>query len=126
MLDLQAWPVAFGFFLIGFINPDTFSFVQSIQFLAMIILGGLGSITGSIFGAIVFTLLSLQLENVTEIAILGDLLSWISTHIMSLNGLPYVTWIFTGLILILIVVFEPLGLYGIWLRIKLYWKSWPF
>ena len=113
-------------FLIGFINPDTFSFIQSIQFLAIIILGGLGSITGSVLGAIVFTLLSLQLENVTEIPLLGDFLNWISIHLMSLNGLPYVTWMFTGLILILIVVFEPMGLYGIWLRIKLYWKSWPF
>ena len=31
-----------------------------------------------------------------------------------------------GLLIILFMIFEPLGLYGIWLRIRNYWKGWPF
>jgi hypothetical protein len=31
-----------------------------------------------------------------------------------------------GLLIIVFLIFEPLGLYGIWLRIRNYWKGWPF
>ena len=31
-----------------------------------------------------------------------------------------------GLLIILFMIFEPLGLYGIWVRIRNYWKGWPF
>lgn len=111
---------------LSFINPTLFSFLMSILFLAMILVGGLGSIAGSIMGAIVVTFLNLQLENVVEIPLLGDLLKAFSEKFMTLSGISNVALVFMGLILILIVVFEPLGLYGIWLRIKLYWKTWPF
>ncbi|MDQ1335028.1 MAG: branched-chain amino acid transport system permease protein, partial [Thermodesulfobacteriota bacterium] len=41
-------------------------------------------------------------------------------------GLPNIASIIFGLIIILLVVFEPLGLYGFWIRTKIYWKTWPF
>ena len=37
-----------------------------------------------------------------------------------------VGWILIGVVMILVVLFEPLGLYGLWLRTKRYWMSWPF
>ena len=111
---------------LGFINPTLFTFVMSINFLVIIVLGGLGSVTGSIMGAIVLTYLNLQLENIVDIPVIGPLITQFSEAFMSASGIANVTWVFTGLILILVVIFEPLGLYGLWIRTKIYWKRWPF
>jgi branched-chain amino acid transport system permease protein len=113
-------------FVLGFINPGLFSFVLSILFLATVVVGGLGTILGSVFGAVVITFLNLQAESIQFVPLIGDMLIWISRNFMSMSGLPNVSWVLTGLILILIVIFEPLGLYGIWIRIKIYWRTWPF
>jgi branched-chain amino acid transport system permease protein len=105
-------------FLLGFINPSTFNFILSIYFLAFVIVGGLGSIFGSIMGGIVMTWLMLTLDKIQELPHIG-------TALVSF-GLPNVSSIVFGLIIVLIVVFEPLGLYGFWIRTKIYWKTWPF
>jgi len=112
-------------FVIGFINPNSFNFILSILFLAMVVVGGLGSILGSIMGAIVVSFLYLKLEAIQYVPYIGDLLVTISKNWMSLSGLPNVSSIIFGFILIMIVVIEPLGLYGFWIRIKKYWKTWP-
>jgi branched-chain amino acid transport system permease protein len=106
-------------FLLGFINPSTFNFILSIYFLAFVIVGGLGSIFGSIMGGIVMTWLMLTLDKIQELPHIG-------TALVSFSGLPNVSSIVFGLIIVLIVVFEPLGLYGFWIRTKIYWKTWPF
>lgn len=111
---------------LGFINPTLFTFILSIMFLAIVVLGGLGFVAGSVMGAVVMTFLNLQLENVVDIPILGTLVVKFSEMFMMPDGVSNVSWVFTGLILILVVIFEPLGLYGIWLRVKIYWKRWPF
>lgn len=111
---------------LGFINPTLFSFILSINFLVIIVLGGLGSITGSVMGAVVLTYLNLQLENVVDVPILGDVLLRFSELFMTTTGISNVSWFLTGFILILVVLYEPLGLYGLWLRTKIYWKRWPF
>lgn len=113
-------------FVIGFINPGQFNFVLSIIYLATVVVGGLGTILGSVLGAVFITFLNLQMENIQHLFLIGDVLMWISQNFLSVSGIPNVHWVFTGFILILIVVFEPLGLYGIWLRIKIYWMRWPF
>ena len=113
-------------FLLGFINPSTFNFILSIYFLAFVIVGGLGSIFGSIMGGIVMTWLMLTLDKIQELPHIGSALLSFSERWMSLTGLPNVASIVFGLIIILIVVFEPLGLYGFWIRTKIYWKTWPF
>ena len=113
-------------FVIGFINPGSFNFILSILFLAMVVVGGLGSIFGSIVGAIVIAFLNLKLDAIQYIPYVGDFLVMISKNWMSLSGLPNVSSIVFGFILIIIVVIEPLGLYGLWIRIKKYWKTWPF
>lgn len=111
---------------LGYISPTNFNFIHSITFLAIIVLGGLGIVTGSILGAIVFTYLNLQLQNIVDVPFIGPALKQFSESFMTVSGISNVSWVFTGLILILVVLFEPLGLYGIWLRVKLYWKRWPF
>ena len=113
-------------FYLGFINPNLFSLIVSIMALATIVLGGLGFVTGSIMGAVVMTYLNLQLENITEVPLIGPVLVAFSEAFMTPSAIANVSWVFTGLILILVVLFEPLGLYGIWLRVKIYWKTWPF
>lgn len=113
-------------FLLGFINPSTFNFILSIYFLAFVIVGGLGSIFGSIMGGIVMTWLMLTLDKVQELPYIGALLIMFSERWMNITGLPNIASVIFGLIIILLVVFEPLGLYGFWIRTKIYWKTWPF
>lgn len=113
-------------FLLGFINPSTFNFILSIYFLAFVIVGGLGSILGSIMGGIIMTWLMLVLDKIQEIPHVGSYLLSFSERWMSVPGLPNVSSIVFGLMIILIVLFEPLGLYGFWIRTKIYWKTWPF
>jgi branched-chain amino acid transport system permease protein len=113
-------------FVLGFINPNSFNFILSILFLAMVVVGGVGSILGSIMGGVIISFLNLKLSAIQDVPLLGDLLKTISQKWMSISGLPNVSNIVFGLILILIVLFEPLGLYGFWIRTKKYWKTWPF
>ena len=111
---------------LGFINPTLFTFILSINFLAIVVLGGLGFVAGSVMGAVVMTYLNLQLENVVDVPLIGSVIKAFSDTFMNASGISNVSWVFTGLILILVIIFEPLGLYGIWIRTKIYWKRWPF
>lgn len=113
-------------FMLGFINPSTFNFILSIYFLAFVIVGGLGSILGSIMGGVVMSWLMLELDKIQELPYLGGVLVAFSDEWMNVAGLPNIASIIFGLIIILLVVFEPLGLYGFWIRTKIYWKTWPF
>ena len=70
--------------------------------------------------------LNLRMAGIPETRLLGPVLEAISEPFLTVSGLPNVGWIFMGLVLILVVVFEPLGLYGLWLRTKKYWMTWPF
>ena len=109
-----------------FVTPGTFSFMMSILFLATVVLGGLGSVTGSVLGAVVMTFLTLQLENIVEIPLIGTLISGFSESFMNPSGIANIRWVLTGLILIGVILFEPMGLNGLWLRVKRYWRLWPF
>ena len=113
-------------FYLQFVTPSTFTLMMSVMFLATVVVGGLGSVTGSILGGIVMTYLSLQLDKVVDVPLLGDLIKSFSNTFMNPSGITNIKWVLTGMILILVVIFEPLGLNGIWLRIKRYWRLWPF
>lgn len=113
-------------FVLGFINPHTFNIMVSILFLAMVVVGGLGSILGSVMGAVLITLLQIKLASISDLAYVGPLLMEISSRFFTESGLPNVQFVVFGLIMVAIVIFEPLGLYGIWIRTKIYWKTWPF
>lgn len=113
-------------FVLGFVNPHTFNIMVSILFLAMVVVGGLGSILGSVMGAVLITFLQIKLASIADLAYLGPLLMDISTRFFTESGLPNVQYVVFGLIMVAIVIFEPLGLYGIWIRTKIYWRTWPF
>lgn len=113
-------------YALGFISPGVFTPTLSILLLSMVVVGGLGTITGSVLGATVVTLLNLQSEKIVELPVLGSIFEWFSANFMSISGLPNINWVFMGLTIILIILFEPYGLFGIWMRIKIYFKTWPF
>ncbi len=104
-----------------FINPESFTFMESIGVLAMVILGGMGSIPGAILGATGVTILNLQLLKGLSLWLnglrqSGAVLSipWLGSY--SLSQLPaqfepakYERMVF-GLILILMMIFRPQGI----------------
>ena len=113
-------------FVLRFIEPELFSLLMSIMFLAMVVVGGLGSIFGSIAGACLLSWLDLELRNILSIPYLGQWLEALSRSYFSITGVSNIQFILYGLIMVLIMLFEPLGLYGFWIRTKLYWRTWPF
>jgi branched-chain amino acid transport system permease protein len=113
-------------FVLRFIEPELFSLLMSIMFLAMVVVGGLGSIFGAIAGACLLSWLDLELRNILSIPYLGVWLETLSRSYFSITGVSNIQFILYGLIMILIMLFEPLGIYGFWIRTKIYWRTWPF
>ena len=113
-------------FVLRFIEPELFSLLMSILFLAMVVVGGLGSIFGAIAGACLLSWLDLELRNILSIPYLGEWLTALSKSYFSITGVSNIQFILYGLIMVLIMLFEPLGIYGFWIRTKIYWRTWPF
>ncbi len=113
-------------FVLRFIEPQIFNLLMSIIFLAMVVVGGLGSIFGSIAGACLLSWLDLELRNILSIPYLGVWLETLSKSFFSITGVSNIQLIIYGSIMVAIMLFEPLGIYGIWIRTKIYWKTWPF
>ena len=96
-----------------YIFPDSFSLFTSIKLLMLVIIGGLGSMSGVIFGAIFMTLLPDGIATLRE---------WLPDVIGNLPGLEPFTF---GLILILFLIFEPQGISGRWQKIRLFLGQFP-
>jgi branched-chain amino acid transport system permease protein len=96
-----------------FISPDAFNILLSIQLLLMVVVGGLGSIHGAIYGAIF-------VGGLPQAIALGR--DYLPAAIAKTPGLEPGLF---GLVMILIVLFEPLGIYGRWLKIKAYFDLFP-
>lgn len=101
----------------GIFNNETFTIIISIQLLLMIVIGGLGSIHGAFFGAMVVALLP------QAIAFGRDHLGSILGATITVPGLE--TALF-GMILIVFILFEPMGIYGRWVKIRTYFELFPF
>ena len=97
-----------------FISPDQFSVLQSIDLLLMIVVGGLGSVHGAFLGAI-FLIVLPQLISLTK-----DSLPDAIALAPGLQSLVY------GSVLIAFVLFEPMGMYGRWLKVRTYFQVFPF
>jgi len=110
---ITGWAGALMGYYAGAFNNETFSLVISITLLMMIVIGGLGSIHGAFLGAIVVAFLPQALSMATDL--LGSS--------VAVPGLE--TGVF-GLILILFILFEPMGLYGRWLKIRTWLELFPF
>jgi branched-chain amino acid transport system permease protein len=105
----------------GYVEPGAFNLLLSVQYIAMILIGGVATISGSILGAFFITLL----PRVTRE--LPSLLPFISST-SGAGGISVfqVEAVLYGLLIIGFLIFEPRGLFGIWIRARNYWKAWPF
>ena len=99
---------------IRFLSPEQFNILQSIDLLLMVVIGGLGSVHGAFLGAI-FLITMPQL-----ISLFKDHLPDAIGQAPGLQGAVY------GLMLILFVLFEPMGLYGRWLKARTWLQLFPF
>jgi branched-chain amino acid transport system permease protein len=105
-----------------YVSPDEWTLFLSIQYIAIIIVGGVGTIFGAVLGALFLGGLPAVIENYSA-SIPG-----VSTHagdagfisVFSLNQAIF------GLLIVLFLVFEPRGLAAMWLRLTAYFKAWPF
>ena len=97
-----------------FISPDQFNLLQSIDLLLMIVIGGLGSIHGVFLGAIFLIMLPQGISAIKE---------FLPEIVGQAPGLKSVIY---GAMLIAFVLFEPLGLYGRWLKVRTYLQMFPF
>jgi branched-chain amino acid transport system permease protein len=112
--------VLYTYFL-GIANYEQFQIGVSIDYLAMIIIGGLGSVLGSIFGAIFVTLLPIVIRLSME-AFGGVFLSQQTV----LNLIPNLRLMMFGALIIFFLVVEPDGLNRLWRNIRSYFRIWPF
>lgn len=101
-----------------FISPEPFGIGLSISYLSMIIIGGLGSVLGAIYGAVFLTILPEVLNIAAQWA--GGFFPNISSSFLAMKGGIF------GLVLVLFLIFEPDGLAHRWRLIKSYWKLYPF
>jgi branched-chain amino acid transport system permease protein len=97
-----------------FLSPEQFSLVQSVDLLLLVVVGGLGFVHGAFLGAI-FLITMPQL-----IAVGKD---WLPPAIGQAPGLQAVIY---GVVLVAFVLFEPMGLYGRWLKIRTWFQLFPF
>ncbi len=112
--------VLYTYFL-GIANYEMFQIVTSIDYLAMIIIGGLGSVLGSVFGAIFVTLLPIVIRYVME-TFGGLVFSAADVR----NIIPNLRLIAFGALIMFFLIVEPEGLNRLWRNIRNYFRVWPF
>src|SRR5216684_8755862 len=101
----------------GFVSIEAFSLFLTIQYVAMIIIGGMGSLLGALLGSVFVTLFPYLIEAALH-ALPGA-----QRYAGELFAVNYAAF---GAVMILFLIFEPLGLVGIWRRLQSYFLLWPF
>ncbi len=101
----------------GFVSAEAFSLFLTIQYVAMVIIGGMGSILGAILGTMFVILFPYCIEWLMEALGLTEALSSV---VFAINYSAF------GLVMILFLVFEPQGLVGMWRRVQAWFLLWPF
>lgn len=103
------------------VEVETFPLDLSIDFVAIIIIGGLGSVHGAIFGALlVFGVPFLVTELTRTLPRDSWLAELVGSEIYNINRILY------GLAIIAFLLFEPRGLAHIWERTRAWFQLWPF
>jgi branched-chain amino acid transport system permease protein len=97
---------------------ERFTLDVSILYLAMIIVGGLGSVAGSIYGAVFMIALPAYIRDLSNT--FGGSLEFVARE------LPAIQQLIFGAVIILFLIFEPRGIARIWQRSKDYFRLWPF
>lgn len=97
-----------------YLAPDVFGVLESLKLMLMIVVGGLGSILGAILGAVFISILPVALS------FLKDVLPASVGQTAGLEPLLF------GLIIVLVIVFEPLGIYGRWMKLRFFFETFPY
>lgn len=133
---------------VGSVIPERWDLFLSVEFIAIVLIGGAGTVTGTLLGAAFVIILprvvqdfTLWVQGVVDAGdspmatVLDFVVATDSSDFGLVNTLPGVgpglsvfqlNQVIYGLLIIGFLIFEPLGLYGIWIRIRNYWKGWPF
>jgi branched-chain amino acid transport system permease protein len=101
----------------GFVSVEAFSIFLAIQYVAMVIIGGMGSVVGALLGAVFVVLFPYVIEGAMEALGLTERLASV---VFAVNYAGF------GLVMILFLVLEPQGLVGIWRRTQNWLLLWPF
>lgn len=105
-----------------FVSVEAFGILFSIQFLGMVIIGGLGSVSGSLMGAAFMVLLPEVVEGGV-----GLLSGSVIDHALKLgDSIAFLREMVIGAVIILFLIFEPDGLAHRWKLTKAYWKLYPY
>jgi branched-chain amino acid transport system permease protein len=120
---------------IGFLAPDIFSILLSIQFLLMVVVGGLGSLHGALYGAVFVAMLPVLISEARD-----NVPQW-AGHVATALGRDVGNAVYLaldrfvkqpglepgifGLILVLFILFEPLGIYGRWRKLQVFFSTFP-
>ena len=105
---------------VGRIVAEQWNLFLSIDLLAVVVIGGSATLTGTIIGAAFVVLLPRLLEALT-----GVIPGLSSSGGGFLNVFQLQTIVF-GVLIIVFITVEPRGLYGLWVRVRNYFKAWPF
>ncbi|WP_407518564.1 branched-chain amino acid ABC transporter permease [Methylobacterium oryzisoli] len=105
-----------------FVSVEGFGILLSIQFLGMIIIGGLGSIMGTLMGTAFMVMVPEAMGWLTD-ALRG---SPVDRALSLKDNLSFLREMAIGLVIVLFLIFEPDGLAHRWRQIKAYWKLYPF
>ena len=98
---------------------ENYEISKSFIFVAMIIVGGLGSVSGAVYGAVFMTWVPAYITRI------GQSLQE-SNFSFLVRKLPAVQLTLFGLVLVVFLLFEPRGLARLWQRAKDYFRIWPF
>lgn len=132
----------------GKLPAGQFSLALSVEFIAILLIGGVGTISGTVLGSFFVVLLPKLVEEFTgwladkaggtglgskaaDVVIssgtgnFGPISSATQTPGYPLNTFDW-NLVLYGVLIIVFLIFEPLGLFGIWIKIRNYWKRWPF
>lgn len=107
-------------YYILFINPDLFGLTLSVAYIAMIIVGGMGSVTGSIVGAVFMTLLPEGVRVGVHAA------SRVMPALDVQSKGAFVEGAVYGLVIVLFLMYKPEGIARFWRDVLTYFRSWPF
>jgi branched-chain amino acid transport system permease protein len=100
------------------VTPENFPLSLSIQFLAIVIVGGLGSIKGTVYGTVFMTLVPELLKAGTGLA--RGVWPSAQSYLFPLRDVVF------GLLIVVFLIFEPHGLAEVWNRVKRFFALWPF
>lgn len=101
----------------GFVSAEAFSLFLTIQYVATVIIGGIGSMLGAVLGTVFVVLFPYGIE---ALMVALGLAERLSSVVFAVNYAAF------GLAMILFLVFEPQGLVGIWRRVQAWFLLWPF